>query len=66
MAKSIAQINKAIFPHGFELVKGAGYFYFWPLLGAPLDIDTPPSIYCTSVKEITVESCVEAVTEARG
>jgi hypothetical protein len=63
MARSLSQINKAILPSGFELVKGEGYFYFWPLADS-LDKETPDSIYTTSVADISVSYALWAVSQA--
>ena len=63
MARSIAQINKALAPHAWELVKGPGYFYFAPLPGALDDGDDPASLMCCSVAEISVAECLRDVTD---
>jgi signal recognition particle subunit SEC65 len=59
---TLIKINKALLPLGYELIKGKGYFYFWPL-----DFKNPntpqlkdESLLYYSIKQIpSIESIIQ-------
>lgn len=59
---TISKINAAVKDLGVELVKGQGYFYFWSLDDRFL-ADSIRSVYCTTIKCMTLEEWVDYIKE---
>lgn len=58
MRVTINNINKAIEKYGYEIVRGYGYFYFWPLSDdIPLLYDS--SVYTCHLTIMNVDEWVE-------
>lgn len=64
-AATVNKINARIACHGVEVVKGAGYFYFADLPGAPTyNAMKIPSVYSMTLRCMTLEGWVEHVNDA--
>lgn len=50
MKVSMKNLNEILEPHGLELVKGAGYFYFMELDGCDV-VRVPDSIYVYALNQ---------------
>lgn len=62
---TINRINAAIAGHGVEIVKGAGYFYFADLEGAPdYNADRIASVYSAHLRCMSLEGWIAHVKDA--
>ncbi len=52
MRVTMNNLNALLKPHGLEIVKGDGYFYFHRLLGCQVK-NIPNSIYCHALSQGT-------------
>lgn len=63
-AATVNKINAAIARHNVEVVKGAGYFYFADLDGAPtFNADKIESVFSTTLRCMSLEDWIAHVDE---
>ena len=60
---NLKNLNALLKPHGLEMIKGKGYFYFMELEGCSLK-NIPKSIYCNSMNQGTWEQWEQDIKEA--